>query len=301
MKINDLKVDPIERIESASVDEVKELLLTSRRPLIFSGLDHSFEFLKKWNLDFFKQFDSMVPVQKPEPDGVNYFINYKSIHLPKFIHSIRNGENLYIGAREILTAKGQRSDKDGLGELASEIKIPSWIDEPNIYSSNLWIGAGNNHTLLHYDPWNSILMLAEGNKEFIVIPNTDTQKVYPYSSFNIKALTEGRVLHSKINPLNVQKQFQSKFGTIKARSGKISAGEMIFIPAGYWHYVKSTNLNIGINFFVHVRDQKLHKEEPLRTYWIKDNITTIPSRLYLQLKYIMFKTIRFFFPKKEKT
>jgi len=301
MKINDLKVDPIERIESVSVDEVKELLLTSRRPLIFSGLDHSFEFLKKWNLDFFKQFDSMVPVQKPEPDGVNYFINYKSIHLPKFINSIRNGENLYIGAREILTAKGQRSDKDGLGELASEIKIPSWIDEPNIYSSNLWIGAGNNHTLLHYDPWNSILMLAEGNKEFIVIPNTDTQKVYPYSSFNIKALTEGRVLHSKINPLNVQKQFQSKFGTIKARSGKISAGEMIFIPAGYWHYVKSTNLNIGINFFVHVRDQKLHKEEPLRTYWIKDNITTIPSRLYLQLKYIMFKTIRFFFPKKEKT
>ena len=144
-------------------------------------------------------------------------------------------------------------------------------------------------------------MLAEGNKEFIVIPNTDTRKVYPYSAFNIKALTEGRVLHSKINPLNVQKKFQPRFGTIKAQSGKISAGEMIFIPAGYWHYVKSTNLNIGINFFVHVRDKKLHKEEPLRTYWIKDNITTIPSRLYLQLKYIMFKTIRIFFPKKEKT
>ena len=298
MNINDLNAEPIKRIECASPDEVKNLLLKSRRPLIFSGLDSDFGFLQEWDLDFFSRLDSMVPVQKPGPDGVNYFINYKNTHISEFIKKIKNGANLYIGAREIMKAKGERSDKDGLGELAAKLKIPSWIDKVNIYSSNLWVGAGSNHTLLHYDPWNSILMVAKGKKEFVVIPHTDTHKLFPYSALNFKALTEGRVLHSKISPLNVQKRFQSSFSTAKAFSGEISAGEMIYIPAGYWHYVKSSDINIGINFFIHVRDQNLHKEEPLRTYWIKDNITLIPVRLYWKWKSVIFKSIRFFFPKK---
>ncbi len=301
MNITDIKTDSIKRIHSASPEEVRNLLLESRQPLIFSGLNTDFEFLKKWNLEFFSQLDTKVPVQKPEPDGVNYFVNYQQMHLSEFVNKINDGENLYIGAREIMTAKGSRSDKDGLGKLASQLKIPSWIDKNNIYSSNLWIGAGRNHTLLHYDPWNSILMLAEGKKEFIVIPDTYTSKLYPYSAFNFKALTEGRVLHSRISPLNVEKRFQSRFSTVKGLSGTISAGEMIFIPAGFWHYVKSTNTNIGINFFVHVRDPALHKKEPLRTYWIKDKITLVPVRLYMQFKYIVFKAIRFFIPKKNTT
>jgi len=180
MDIYDLKVKPIERIESASSEEVLQLISEARRPLIFSGLDSDFDFLRQWNLDFFEKLGTMVPVQKPESDGVNYFVKYDSMPIKKFVDRIRAGENLYIGAKEIMKAGGERSDKDGLGDLAAQLRIPPWIDRLRISSANLWVGAGNNHTLLHYDPWSSILMLAEGKKEFIVLPDTETPKVYPH-------------------------------------------------------------------------------------------------------------------------
>ena len=88
MDIYDLKVKPIERIESASQDEVRKLVSDARRPLIFSGLESDFEFLQQWNLDFFETLDSMVPVQEPEPDGVNYFIKYNRIPIKEFVSRI---------------------------------------------------------------------------------------------------------------------------------------------------------------------------------------------------------------------
>ena len=239
----------------------------------------------------------MVPVQEPEPDGVNYFIKYNRIPIKDFVSRIRAGENLYIGAREIMKNLGERSDKDGLGELATKLKVPAWVDRSLIYSANLWVGAGNNHTLLHYDPWNSILMLAEGKKDFIVLPETETPKVYPYGVLDFGALYSGKVLHSKIRPLNVQNCYQAKYSKAEGFRGTITAGEMIFILAGFCHYVKSTDINIGINFFVHVNDRSLHLSRPLRSFWIKDNITLWPVRMIWKGKSKLFRTIRYFFPK----
>ncbi|MFT7128297.1 MAG: hypothetical protein ACI89U_000403 [Gammaproteobacteria bacterium] len=298
MDIYDLKVEPIERIESASVDEVLKLVSEARRPVIFSGLDSDFEFLQKWDLDFFAKLDTAVPVQRPEPDGVNYFVKYQETPMKDFVNRIRDGENLYIGAKQILRNGGLRSDKDGLGVLAEHLTIPPWVERSGISTANLWIGAGNNHTLLHYDPWNTILMLAKGKKEFIVLPERETSKVYPYGALNFWSLYLGKVLHSKIRPLNIQKRYQAKFSKAEGFRGIISAGEMIFIPAGYWHYVKSSELNIGINFFINIKDSGLRWTQPLRSFWIKDNITLWPVRMLWKLKYKMFRSIRYFFPKK---
>lgn len=298
MDIYDLKLQPIERIEAASQKDVAGMISGARRPLIFSGLDSDFEFLRGWNLDFFSGFDTKVPVQKPASDGVNYFVKYFDLSMSEFVGRIKSGEDLYIGARKITGNRGELTDEDGLGELYSSLKIPPWIDRSRIYSSNLWIGAGGNRTLLHYDPWDGVMMLAEGKKEFVILPNTETPKVFPYSALNYKALFKGAVLHSRIHPMDVQDSYQSKFGKAQGYKGTITAGDIIFIPAGFWHYVYSTGINIGVNFFFHFEDRSLQLSEPLRTYWIKDNITLWPVRWYMRLKAAAFRTIRIFFPKK---
>lgn len=301
MNIHELKTTPIERIENASSDQVVDIISQARRPLIFSGLDKDFEFLQKWNLDFFSTMDDKVPVQKPESDGVNYFVKYFRMPMAEFATRIKAGENLYIGAREIMKEGGERSDKDGLGKLYTTIKLPKWIERARIWSTNLWVGAGNNRTLLHYDPWDGILMLGAGTKEFIVLPSTETPKVYPFSAFNFRALYKGAVLHSKIRPLNVQKQYQKKFSKAEGFRGTITAGEMIYIPAGFWHYVESSGLNISINFFIHFKDRSLQLHEPLRTYWIKDNITLWPIRWFFGSRAFAGGLFRQLFPKKTTT
>lgn len=298
MKIHDIKTVPIERLVNPSQEQIASIVAGARRPVIFSGLGSDFAFLRNWTLDFFEQYDEKVPAQKPEADGVNYFVKYFRMPMSDFARRIRAGENLYIGAREILTQRGVRSDKDGLGRFSESIKLPSWIDPARIYSCNMWIGAGNNRTLLHYDPWDGVLVLAAGIKEFVVFPNTETPKMAQVSTLAYRKLAEGSVLHSRIRPLDVQPEYQEKFSRAEGFRGTIKAGEAIFIPAGFWHYVESSEVNIGINFFLHFKDKTLNFQEPLRSYWIKDNITLWPIRWYQAARALAGNVYHQFVPRK---
>ena len=299
MDVYDLPTTEIQRLDSIASEDIATRVMGSHSPVIFSRPDGDFTFLKKLGLDFFEQFETKVPVQQPESDGVNYFVKYSGIPMRDFVAEIRSGGNLYIGAKEILTERGERSDKDGLGVLAKYLDLPAWIDKRRIHSANLWIGAGNNRTLLHYDPWDGLMFLASGEKEFIMIPPSETSKLFPFSPFDFSSLYKGAVLHSKIRPLNVQRRFQERFRDVKgALRGTVKEGEVIYIPAGYWHFVASTNLNIGVNFFIHFMDRSLHLREPLRTYWIKDNITLWPIRWLYAARSMAAKTYHLIVPRK---
>jgi hypothetical protein len=297
MRIHDLQTVPIERLHVTSGDEVARAVASDRgRPLIFSGLERDLAFLKDWNLDHFEKIGASVPVQKPEADGVNYFVKYFRIPMSEFISRIRSGESLYIGARQIMGDGGVRSDKDGLGDLCDEVPVPPWIRRERIYSCNLWIGAGNNRTLLHYDAWDGFMLLAAGTKEFRMFPRSETRRMFQHGSLGLRSLFSGAVLHSKIKPLDVQPEYAQEFSKARGYRGTMQAGEVIYIPAGYWHYVESEGLNIGVNFFVHFDDFRLNFEEPLRTYWIKDNITLQPVRWYYRTRGSLGKLYRKLMP-----
>ena len=298
MNIHDLKTQPIERVENASSDDVARIIAQGRRPVIFSGLDKDFEFLRKMNLDFFEKLNANVPVQKPESDGVNYFVKYFRMPLAEFVQRIRAGEGLYIGARQFMENGGVRSSKDGLAELYDHVKPPKWIDQARVWTANLWIGAGNNRTLLHYDPWDGFLMLGAGKKEFLIFPGSETHRMYPVGILDYPKLMKGAVLHSRIRPLDVQKQYQKEFSKVEGFRGTITAGEMIHIPAGYWHYVESTDLNIGVNFFVHFKDSSLNFEEPLRSYWLMYNVTLWPIRWFEASRRFASRVYHLFVPRK---
>ena len=151
---------------------------------------------------------------------------------------------------------------------------------------------GDNHTLLHYDPWDSILIVLKGEKEIVLYPPEESENMYQYSAWNFKALVEGRVLHSKIFPRKVQKKYHKKISRAKGYRGILKEGEMLIIPSGYWHYVESRGMNIAINFFMHSVNVEKFNFEPLKTYRIKDNITLQPVRKYWKLKSKIFSTIK---------
>lgn len=297
MRIYDLNLSPIDRIEASSSEKVARLIEAARRPLVFSCLGNDLAFLRSWDLNFLSGMNTKVPIQKPEADGVNYFINYEQMPMSEVVDRINKGEGVYIGAKKITGPKGVRSDVDGLGDLSDKMEIPKWIDVSRVHNANFWLGAGNNNTLLHYDAWDTVLMLGTGQKEFVVFPDTESPHMFQHSAFNFKALNEGRVLHSKIRPLNVQERYQEEFSKAKGFRGIVKAGEVIFVPAGFWHFVESTGTNVAVNFFIHTKDRSRHLHEPLRTYWIKDNVTLWPVRWYWKSKARAAKTYRYFFPK----
>jgi hypothetical protein len=299
MHIYDLDSDAIERISNPSINDLKTLFVNTRKPLIFPGLaNREFSFIRSLNLDLFSKMTKRVPVMTPSKSGVNLFIKYDDMPMNAFVESVKSGKKLYIGGQKIHGERGIPTDINGLSGLADNIDLPSWINPECIASSNLWAGSGDNATVLHFDPWDSLLVLGQGKKEVVVIPDVETPRCHPYSAYNFFALNEGRVLHSQVNPLNIQKKYQAEFSKIKALRGSLESGDVIFIPAGFWHFVESQEVNVGINFFIHLADKSLFQQEPLRTFWIKDNITLKPVNWFWRIKSRFFRTIRKVFPKR---
>ena len=213
MNVFDLETVPVERIDASDTRNLIDQISSASVPTVFYNLGKDIEQIESWSLDHFSQIEAPVPVQEPESDGVNYFVDYFRLPLSEFVNRIQCGEKLYIGARQILGEKGRHTDKDGLGLIASEYKIPSFIDPARIWSCNLWIGAGDNNTLLHYDPWDGVLLLGAGKKDFLLFPPSATPKMRPYGAFDLPALARDKILHSKIRPMDVQKEYQEGFGS----------------------------------------------------------------------------------------
>ena len=299
MNIHDLKLDPIERVACVTSDQVRAYIRGKRRPLIFSGLDAHFKFLRTWDLERLARIESLVSAQRPAPDGVNYFTKYTKMPLSEACQRLERGEDLYIGARKILGNCAVRFDRDGLGELHSDVVLPPWLDRTRIASANLWLGAGGNRTLLHFDPWDGYLMLGGGKKTFVVLPPEESPKVFANHPLDYKALLRGELLDSRIRPLNVQEEYEARFRSVKGFKGSIDAGEMMYIPAGFWHYVESSGANVGINFFVHADDQQLFLREPLLTWWIKTRVTMWPIRTYRKAELIAGTCFRSVFPRRD--
>ncbi|MEM9256401.1 MAG: cupin-like domain-containing protein [Pseudomonadota bacterium] len=280
MNIYDGNLEEIERVQIDVSEAVAQLLRTARRPLIFQGLRKDLGFFQSWDLNFLSNMNTDVPIMRPDADGVNQFNSAEFMPIRDVVENIKNGDAIYIGAKQITGEKGIRAEGHGLGTLAESLTIPDWIDKPRIYNTNLWFGGGNNTTLLHYDAWDSVMMLNKGEKEFVIFPSDQSEFIPQYSPLNLSKLAQGTVLSSKIKPLNIQPKYRAQFQKAKGFRATLKPGEVIFVPAGCWHFVQSSGINMAVNFFLYTASRRIHLQEPLRTFWIKDNITVPPVVVY---------------------
>lgn len=81
-----------------------------------------------------------------------------------------------------------------------------------------------------------------GSKQIILYPPSDTDKLYP---FDTKLL----INTAQVDPL---KPDYKKFPNFEKASGLmcfLNAGEMIFIPPGWWHHVVSLSSSFSVSFW----------------------------------------------------
>jgi len=136
----------------------------------------------------------------------------------------------------------QRSIPDEFPELLKDIKTPAWIDyqSPAI---NLWFGSAENVTPLHYDHTNNFFAQVYGRKRLTLFDPMQTDLLYPYP-------VEASAGHVSFIDLE-QPDFGEYpgFRQAHALTGVIEAGELLYLPAYWWHHVRSLQISISVNFW----------------------------------------------------
>jgi jumonji domain-containing protein 7 len=149
---------------------------------------------------------------------------------------------LYERRREGHVYVMQQSIPERLPELMDHLVVPPWIGSAEQAVINLWFGYATT-TSLHYDDANNFFAQVYGRKRFVIFSPTDTACLYPFSH-------KGKLPHlAHVDPSDPDLERYPDFVRASPLEFELQPGELLYLPAFWWHQVRSAEVSISVSFW----------------------------------------------------
>jgi hypothetical protein len=236
------QADKITRTLSLSRQEFLEYYYVKNTPVILTGMMQKWAALHLWNPDYLQQHYGHVDVevQGERQDDPEYELNIekhrKTILFKEYIDWVQkiDSSNDYY-----MVANNNNFDREEMQGLLNDIDIfPDYLN-PDERKGRIffWFGPAGTVTPLHHDPVNLMLAQVVGRKRIKLFPPQQTPFLYNQVG-----------VFSKVDPEHPNLEKYPLFQQAKPIEVILEPGEVIFIPVGWWHHVKSLDLSISVSF-----------------------------------------------------
>eukprot|EP00752_Nemacystus_decipiens_P007278 g6514.t1 len=129
-----------------------------------------------------------------------------------------------------------------LSAIAGEFRTPSCVPEHDLLQINIWLGAMETTTNMHYDANHNLLFVLKGSKRVALLPPNMAAGVQAMPVFSESANHSG--LLADQTAAVVESDEALKKGGMYA---EVAEGEALFIPEGWWHQVTSSRGTVAVN------------------------------------------------------
>lgn len=195
--------------------------------------------LKGWHLDELSDrfADRLVEIQSGRTADPDYEPNSNShrslMPFNTFARRIAEAESndLYM------TANNSGYNQAALAELWEDFDPPTEYLTHDPKAGFLWMGGAGAQTPLHHDLTSNFMAQVVGRKRVILASPFQTPQLYNHLHCYSRADLERPDLERF--PLLAQ---------VQALQADIEPGDLLFIPVGWWHQVRSLDLSITISF-----------------------------------------------------
>jgi hypothetical protein len=250
-------------IRRLSASEFSEHFLRGQgSPAIIEGELDEWHFEKYWTPEYLASLARDRPVTVSE--SVNGTFNYsqatemadariferRDVRFGDAVQAVldpQNNRNVYILGRSIPTT---------LPELQRHIVVPRWIEswsEGGANGSpaiNLWLGRATK-TPLHFDAENNFFAQLYGTKQFTIFSPLDTANLYPFP------LGAAAWNNSCVDAYAPDVERYPRFSAAVPLTFEVKAGDLLFLPAYWWHQVRSVDVSVSVNFWTSPRPSQL--------------------------------------------
>ena len=223
-----LHLTTIERVKTISKEDFYNNYVSKQKPVVVEQLTSDWPAFSKWNLNYIKAIagDKTVPLYDNRPVSHNEGFNqaHATMKMRDYIDLLQSQPTnyrifLYNLLKEVPSLKNDFKWPDIGLNLIKQLPM-------------LFFGGENSKVFMHYDiDFSNILHFHfHGEKRCVIFPQDQSKYLY-------------KVPHSLISreDIDFDNPDFEKFPALQHARGlvcNLKHGEMLYMPEGYWHYMK---------------------------------------------------------------
>jgi hypothetical protein len=230
----------IEREENLGPEQFFRWYYAGNRPVILRGLMTGWN---HWTPDYLRWRcgGETVEVMSGRDSDAQYEINCES-------HKTRMTMDQFVGMVECagetndfyMVANNRSNGAGPLRALLDELPPFEGLLDPGRAAGDtvfFWFGPAGTKTPLHHDTMNILLAQVVGRKRITLIPSFETHLVYNHIG-----------VYSQVDCENPDPEQYPLFAKASKFETVLEPGEVLFIPVGWWHQVRSLDVSISVSF-----------------------------------------------------
>lgn len=218
----------IERVSNISAKDFQKHFVKPQKPVVIENVTQNWPAFEKWNFDYIKEIagEKMVPLYNNDPVDYSKKVNepVATMKMSEYVDLLQSGPtDLRIFLYNLMKQ---------VPELQQDYKMPDL--GLNLFKSlpMLFFGGDGSNVFMHYDIdlANILHFHFAGKKRCIIISPEQSKYMYkiPYSVICREDINFDKPDFDKWPALK----------NIKPMSAHLGHGEMLYMPEGWWHYMK---------------------------------------------------------------
>lgn len=233
----------VERRVNVSAAEFFERYYCGHRPVILTGRMADWPALRKWTPMYFREVvgDAVVEItagRESDPDhDLNREKHRQWLTMRELVDRVTSGgvTNDYY-----LMGRGHAWASEGLRPLHGDVRVPEDLlasSDARRTGEFFWFGPAGTVTRLHHDALSVFIAQVYGRKHVKLIPSFDLAYLYNHRSW-----------FSRVDPERAEPERYPAFQKASVSDVILEPGEMLFIPVGWWHWVRALDVSVSMSF-----------------------------------------------------
>ena len=228
--------DPIDEVARISPADFRNAYIRTNRPLKMTDMATQWPAMKKWSFEFFQGLESEQTVHLEEGNVMQQSTSFRKESFRQYVARLaeddRSADGGYLSVFRIFDAFPHLRDDVDFGIL-DQFKLKA--------STSGWLGPAGTVTGYHIDWGDNILAQLCGRKCIHLAAPSQSENMYISKKFD-----QGTTI-SEVNMDAHDADRHPHFSRVIHHRITLNPGEMIFIPRGWWHHVRSLDPSISVS------------------------------------------------------
>ena len=214
----------------------------ARKPVIITDMATHWPAVQKWSFDFFAGLDPERKVTLETGNVMQGETNFETARIADYLSKMeQEGGAAPKGDKKRYLSMFRVFEQFPHLKADVDFSLIEALTMRQIYFA--WLGPAETLTGYHIDWIDNIFSQIRGRKRFTLVSPEQSRGMYPSRKYDYRSSL------SEVEPNTWDRARHPLYAGVRPVQVVLEPGQMLFLPAGWWHRVEGLTPSISVNAF----------------------------------------------------